>query len=116
MDYNRKKEEQRGKRKRKLTAAELDALMSSPTTRERAKRAGGDLGNTGTNVSYEGPTSTSPAGTGYNSGQSGTGAAASSNSEEDARTLASNAREKDADNKDEGRKKEDRKTDAPRNP
>lgn len=104
---NNKRNDEKDQHKRKITAAELDALTGSPTQHERSKRAGGDLGNTGTNVSYEGPTSTSPVGTGYNSGQSGTGADIRTDSEDAARTSASTPREKDSDERSEDRKNED---------
>ncbi|RYE23371.1 MAG: hypothetical protein EOP51_10755 [Sphingobacteriales bacterium] len=93
MENNKNNE--KDQHKRKFTAAELDALTGSPTERVRSQKAGGDLGATGTNVSYEGPTSNSPVGTGYNSGQSGTGSDVSRDSDEDARTKASSPREKE---------------------
>ncbi len=107
MEENKKTPEETNEHKdhkRKPTAAELSSISTSPTAHERAKRSGGNLGNTGTNVSYEGPTSNSPVGTGYNSGQSGTGAETASNAEEDARRLASAPRENQTDERTENDK------------
>lgn len=101
---NNDEKDQDNKKKRHFTAAELGSISTSPTEHERAKRSGGDMGTTGTNVSYEGPTSNSPVGTGYNSGQSGTGADTARNSEEDARTLASAPRENETDERTENDK------------
>lgn len=74
-------EGQEGAQKKSSTgsgnAANLDAIISSPTDAARGRRSSGNLGNTGTNVSYEGPTapgSGGSAGTGYASGQDATGA------------------------------------------
>jgi hypothetical protein len=58
-------------------AAAIDSIINSPSENVRSRMSGGTLGNTGTNISYEGPTAPGgggSAGTGYSSGQDATGA------------------------------------------
>jgi len=65
-------------------AANIDSIIGSPTEHVRAGRSSDSLGNTGANTSYEGATAPGgggSAGTGYTSGQSGTGASISSDSD-----------------------------------
>lgn len=82
---NQKEGKYQDEKKHGITPAQLDAITGSATENVRARTHSGDTpGNTGANTSYEGPTSTSPAGTGYNSGQSATGSSIATNSEYDA--------------------------------
>jgi len=65
------------KRKGKGNAANLDAIISSPTNAARSHRHTDTWSNQGTNVSYEGPTAPGgggSVGTGYASGQDAVGA------------------------------------------
>jgi hypothetical protein len=72
--------------KKHSSAASINSIITGATGAVKGRMHTDTLGNTGTNVSYEGPTSTSPVGTGYNSGQSGTGSRIStSDSYDDAR-------------------------------
>ena len=75
------KEQTSGKEHR-TSAAAIDSIISSPTQNVRNRHTSkATFENTGTNVSYEGPTSTAAGGTGYNSGQPATGARISSTDE-----------------------------------
>lgn len=63
--------------KKHTSAAGLDSIISGATDNVRSRRSGGTLGNTGTNISYEGATAPGgggSVGTGYSSGQEATGA------------------------------------------
>lgn len=81
------------KRKSRSSAASIDAIISSPTENVHARRSGAShrMANTGTNISYEGPTAPGgggSVGTGYSSGHSATGSGTSSDPAESARTHA----------------------------
>jgi hypothetical protein len=83
--------------KKHSSAASIDSIITSATGAVHSRHNTGTLGNTGTNISYEGPTSNSPVGTGYNSGQSATGSRIStSNSYDDAR-IEENKKNKEED-------------------
>lgn len=78
-DENKDQEQHNDQEKKKKTssAANIDAIISSPTQNVRARHAHPSWGNTGTNISYEG--NTAPAGggsvgTGQASGHDATGA------------------------------------------
>jgi len=68
-------------------AANIDAIINSPTEAVHGRHSTGSAyANTGTNISYEGPTapgSGGSAGTGYASGQDATGARISAEDEND---------------------------------
>ncbi|XZF14389.1 hypothetical protein ACTHGU_21615 [Chitinophagaceae bacterium MMS25-I14] len=77
-----------GKQKhhRHVSAAELDSIIGSATDAVHNRHAGSELGSTGTNVSYEGPTAPGgggAVGTGYASGSDATGADISTTNEND---------------------------------
>lgn len=102
------------------TAASIDAIISSPTQNVRSRLSGssGRLANTGTNITYDGPTAPGgggSVGTGYSSGNSATGAGLSSDASEEARNNATekqqtNAKENENDDKssNEDKRPEDR--------
>jgi hypothetical protein len=76
------KKEQKSEKENNTSVAALNSAMSSPTQELRNRRTSDPtFDNTGTNVSYEGSTSTAAGGTGYNSGQPATGARISSSDE-----------------------------------
>ena len=65
------------KRSRHSSAANLDSIIRSATDAARSHRHSDSLGNTGTNISYEGPTAPGAGGsvgTGQASGQDAVGA------------------------------------------
>lgn len=71
-------------RKKTSTAANIDAIISSATDNVRARRHRTNWSNTGTNISYEGPTAPGgggSVGTGQASGQNAVGARISTDSD-----------------------------------
>jgi hypothetical protein len=84
------------KRKSRSSVASINAIISSATENVHARRSGAShrLANTGTNISYEGPTAPGgggSVGTGYSSGHSATGSGSRNDPAESARTHATNA-------------------------
>jgi hypothetical protein len=71
---------------RSSTAAEIDGIINSPTEAARSHRHTDQWSNQGANISYEGATSPGgggSVGTGYASGQDAVGARVSANDESD---------------------------------
>jgi hypothetical protein len=80
-DTRQNEESQQENNKQTTSAAAIDAIITSPTEAVRSRMSGGNLGSTGTNVSYEGETAeggAGSAGTGYNDDQTGSGISTSS--------------------------------------
>lgn len=101
-DAEKEEAEKAGNKKHKTSAAAINSIIGSATENVRAGHIEKTLGNTGTNVSYEGPTSTAAGGTGYNSGQPATGAKISTDDAYDSGGVArtENEANNEADEKD----------------
>lgn len=87
-------EERSGEQTKKVNAGQIDSIISSPTDAVRSRHTSGrDMGNTGTNVSYEGATAPGgggSAGTGEGSGQPATGSGITVPDPEEAAAAGSN--------------------------
>ena len=94
------KEREASKSNKKISADTVNSITGSATDKVRSRRSGDTLANTGTNVSYEGPTSTAAGGTGYNSGRPATGARITGADEYDAGGVNRVDKDSDADTKD----------------
>lgn len=114
MDNNQNRDSENNQEKKHSSAASIDSIITGATDAVRSRTSGGTLGNTGTNISYEG--ATAPAGggsvgTGYASGQEATGA-------DTTQTSGSNEVHENRENKTSGEellKPEDRDDDLDRN-
>ena len=102
-------EESQGKHTRKSgTVASINNIINSPTDAVRSHHHTDTLGNTGTNISYEGATAPGgggSVGTGQSSGQDAVGAKISTSNENDSATGHSKETE-DEGNAEEGRRKD----------
>lgn len=72
--------------KKHSSAASLDSIITGATDAVHSRHTSSNLGNTGTNISYEGATApggSGSVGTGYSSGQDATGATINTEGEND---------------------------------
>lgn len=99
-EHNEQDKQEAHKKPKHSSAASINAIISSPTDAVRSRRHTDTLANTGTNTSYEGATSNSPVGTGYNSGQSATGETINTNSGYDAAGMGHSKHKKEKDEDD----------------
>lgn len=72
--------------KKHSSAASIDSIITGATDAVHSRHASSNLGNTGTNISYEGATApggSGSVGTGYSSGQDATGSTINTEGEND---------------------------------
>jgi hypothetical protein len=95
--------DEQAKKHHKTTAADIDSIITGATDAVRSRQSSGNMGSTGTNVSYEGATApggAGSAGTGYGSGQDATGAGINEGNEDDLIREEKRKDEKDEDEDD----------------
>ncbi|PZF71371.1 hypothetical protein [Taibaiella soli] len=92
--------------KKHSSAASIDSIITGATDAVHSRHASSNLGNTGTNISYEGATApggSGSVGTGYSSGQDATGTTINTEGEND---FVRDHKHKDEDDTDEENEKE----------